>query len=124
MNDNWKMIILVVLILAIVLPLSRFNRAYINEYFAELKKVDDATTYKSQKKVEDSCRSMIASYKSDAMTYDIYKDSENEEKQSWAEQARIRANKTAIMYNEYILKNSFVWKGNIPDDICSELHII
>ena len=67
---------------------------------------------------------MIASYKTDKATYDMYKISDNEEKQSWAEQAKMRANKTANTYNEYILKNSYVWEGNIPEDIDRSLQII
>ena len=64
---------------------------------------------------------MIASYKSDKLTYEQYKDSDNEEKQSWAEQAKMRANKTAASYNEYILKNSYIWGGNVPSDIDNHL---
>lgn len=85
------------------------------------RKIDDATNYEIIKKVEDTCRSMIASYESDKLTYEQYKDSTNEEKQSWAEQAKMRANTTASNYNNYILKNSFVWNGNVPTDIKMEL---
>lgn len=85
------------------------------------RKIDDATNYETKKKVEDTCRSMIASYNSDKLTYEQYKDSKSEEKQSWAEQAKMRANKTASSYNNYILENSFVWEDNIPDDIKTEL---
>ena len=85
------------------------------------RKIDDATNYETIKKVEDTCRSMIASYESDKLTYEQYKDSTNEEKQSWAEQAKMRANTTASNYNNYILKNSFVWNGNVPSDIKIEL---
>lgn len=85
------------------------------------KKIDDATSYEKKKKVEDTCRAMIASYESDQLTYEQYKDSDNEEKQSWAEQAKMRANKTASTYNNYILENSFVWAGNVPKDIKSQL---
>ena len=87
-------------------------------------KVEDRTSYDTMKKVEDTCRSMIASYKTDKATYDMYKESDNPEKQSWAEQAKMRANKTANTYNEYILKNSYVWEGNIPEDIDRSLQII
>lgn len=87
-------------------------------------KIDDATNYETIKKVEDTCRSMISSYKTDVATYNQYKNSDNEEKQSWAEQAKMRANKTANTYNEYILKNSFVWQGNVPNDIYNQLQII
>lgn len=87
-------------------------------------KIEDRTSYDTRKKVEDTCRSMIASYKTDKSTYEMYKESDSEEKQSWAEQARMRANKTANTYNEYILKNSFVWEGNIPEDIEQKLNLI
>lgn len=88
------------------------------------RKIDDATNYETIKQVEDTCRSMISSYKTDVATYNQYKDSDNAEKQSWAEQAKMRANKTANTYNEYILKNSFVWNGNVPSDIQNQLQII
>ena len=88
------------------------------------RKIDDATNYETIKNVEDTCRSMISSYKTDVATYNQYKDSDNSEKQSWAEQAKMRANKTANTYNEYILKNSFVWNGNVPSDIQNQLQII
>ena len=88
------------------------------------RKIEDRTSYDTMKKVEDTCRSMIASYKTDKATYDMYKTSDNEEKQSWAEQEKMRANKTANTYNEYILKNSYVWEGNIPEDIDRSLQII
>ena len=88
------------------------------------RKIQDRTSYDTMKKVEDTCRAMIASYKTDKATYEMYKESNNEEKQSWAEQAKMRANKTANTYNEYILKNSYVWEGNIPNDIDTKLQII
>ena len=118
----------VLLILVIVLPIF-FNatptgKAMWNNWFHTVQKVDDDTNYKTLKKVEDTCRSMIASYEADKLTYEQYKDSNNEEKQSWAEQAKMRANKTASSYNNYILKNSYVWKNNVPADIYLELAII
>ena len=100
------------------------GRASWNTYQYTLRKVDDVTLYETRKKVEDSCRSMQASNDSDRLTYEQYKDSDNEEKQSWAEQAKMRANKTAASYNEYVLKNSYVWEGNIPSDIRTELPYI
>lgn len=87
-------------------------------------KIDDATRYETIKEVEDTCRTMISSYEADKLTWEQYKDSDSEEKQSWAEQAKMRANKTASTYNNYILKNSFVWEGNVPDDIRSELEVL
>ncbi len=100
------------------------GRATINRYFFNVQKADDLTSYKTKKEVEDTCRAMISSYESDRLSYEQYKDSDNEEKQSWAEQAKMRANKTASTYNNYILQNSFVWEGNIPADIRSKLEYI
>lgn len=127
MNEYKKIIAAVCVLVVITLlswGLSPVGRANINEWFFHVKKADDVTSYKTRKNVEDTCRSMIASYTSDKMMYEQYKDSEDEDKQSWAEMARIRANKTAASYNEYILKNSFVWEGNIPSDIRTELPYI
>lgn len=100
------------------------GKALWNNWFFAVQKADDATNYVTRKEVEDTCRAMMASYTSDKLTYEQYKDSDNEEKQSWAEQARMRANKTAASYNEYILKNSFVWEGNVPADIAASLPYI
>ena len=100
------------------------GKAIWNNWFHAVQKADDDTNYKTRKKVEDTCRSMIASYNSDKLTYEQYKDSDNEEKQSWAEQAKMRANKTASTYNNYILKNSYVWEDNIPSDIYMALDFI
>ena len=87
-------------------------------------KIDDATNYETRKTVEDSCRAMIAAYEADKLTYEQYKDSESDEQRSWADQAKMRANRTAANYNNYILKNSYVWSGNIPEDILAELPVI
>lgn len=95
-----------------------------NSYVYDIRKADDETNYKTKKKVEDTCRSMISSYESDKSKYEQYKDSDNEEKQSWAEQAKMRANTTASTYNNYILENDFVWSGNVPDDIKNRLEYI
>jgi hypothetical protein len=95
-----------------------------NGYTNMMQKVDDRTLYEKQKIVEDTCRAMIASYNSDKLTYEQYKSSTNEEKQGWAEQAKMRANKTASTYNSYILQNSFIWKENVPADIYRELQFI
>ena len=87
-------------------------------------KIEDRTKYETRKKVEDTARASIASYKADKATWEMYKDSTDPEKQSWAEQARMRANRTATTYNEYILKNSYVFEGNIPSDINYELFLL
>lgn len=92
-----------------------------NSWFGLVQKADDATNYETLKQVEDTCRSMIASYEADRFTYEQYKNSEDDEQQSWAEQAKMRANRTASTYNNYILENSYVWSGNVPNDIDGEL---
>lgn len=95
-----------------------------NNWWHDVQKADDNTSYKTRKKVEDTCRAMIASYEADKLTYEQYKDSKDEEKQSWAEQAKMRANKTASSYNNYIRKNSYVWEDNVPSDIDWQLPYI
>ena len=100
------------------------GRALWNSYSYTMKKVDDMTTYETRKKVEDTCRASIASYNTDKATYEQYKDSDNELEQSWASSAKMRANKTASVYNNYILENSYVFDGNIPSDINIQLQII
>lgn len=119
-------IVLAVLIigLSIFFGATPMGKALWNNWFHEVQKVDDATNYKTLKKVEDTCRAMISSYNADKLTYEQYKDSDNEEKQEWAEQAKMRANKTASTYNNYILENEYVWKGNVPSDIRNNLPYI
>ena len=93
-----------------------------NQY--AVRKMDDATRYSTRKKVEDTCRAMIASYTSDKLRYEQYAASDSAEQRGWGEQAKMRANQTASTYNNYILKNSYVFKGNIPSDIKAELEYI
>jgi hypothetical protein len=126
MEDKAVAIIVCILILGPIISYSinPFVRANINTKFYNVQVVDDATNYKTLKKVEDTCRSMIASYTSDKMMYETYINSIDPEKVGWAEQAKIRANKTASTYNNYILRNKYVWKNNIPDDIRMELEYI
>lgn len=118
--------IILITMLCFVVYISYFpsGRALINSYNNIMQKVDDRTKYETRKKVEDTARASIASYKTDKDTYEMYKDSDNLEKQSWAEQAKMRANKTANVYNEYMLKNSYVFDGNIPSDIIYQLEIL
>lgn len=122
--------VLLILLFAVLIGTTIFfnatpaGKAIWNEWFYAVQKADDRTSYETRKEVEDACRAMIASYTSDKLTYEQYKDSDSEEKQSWAEQARMRANKTAASYNEYVLKNSFVWEDNVPSDIVSSLPYI
>ena len=102
-----------------------FVRHYIdNKIEFAHNKIDEATSYELKKEVEDACRAMISSYEADCMAYNQYKDSTSSEQKSWADQAKMRANRTASNYNNYILKNSFVWKGNVPADIREALDVL
>lgn len=113
-------LVVVVLGFFIVTPT---GKSIVQDWSNSMKDVSE-TSYENQKKVEDTARAMISSYKSDKVTYETYINSEDKEEQSWAKQAKIRANNTAISYNEYILKNSRIWEDNLPDDIDSELSVI
>lgn len=95
-----------------------------NNWWHDVQTTDDETNYETKKQVENTCRSMIASYTSDKLVWEQYKDSEDKEKQSWTEQAKMRANKTASSYNNYILENNYVWKDNVPKDIVNRLEYI
>lgn len=129
MKDIITAILIIVLIIVVIgLPIffgaTPMGKAMWNNWFHAVQKADDATNYNTLKKVEDTCRAMIASYEADRLTYEQYKNSDNEEKQSWAEQAKMRANKTASTYNNYILENEYVWAGNVPSDIRGRLDYI
>ena len=122
-------VILLVILSIVCLVIGNVGLGWFSTWFGNKveyvdRKIDDKTSYDTRKKVEDTCRSMIASYKTDKATYDMYAKSDNLEKQGWAEQAKMRANKTANTYNEYILKNSYVFEDNIPSDIDQKLNII
>ena len=126
--EVWKrntiIIVAGVVALLIAFAITPSGRYLWNKWFHKVQTVDDATNYETIKHVEDTCRSMIASYKTDKLTYEQYKDSTDSEKVGWAEQAKMRANKTANTYNDYILKNNYVWKGNVPEDIDEKLEIM
>lgn len=118
-------LILLVLVLIIIGFLTKPWNVFVhNKYEGLIKEVDSATNWETLHEVEDSCRAMMSNYQADVLTYQQYCNSEIAEHRSWAEQARMRANRTAAQYNEYILKNNYVWKYGIPDDIEQELPYI
>ena len=84
----------------------------------------DETDYTTLRRVEDTARAMIASYHADRLTWEQYRDSENEEQRGWASNARMRANRTASNFNNFMRENTFVWSFGIPDDIDEELPFI
>ena len=73
----WKGILIVISVIIIFGVVGActgwFNTWFGNKVEYVDKKIDDATSYDTRKKVEDTCRSMIASYESDKMTYEQYK---------------------------------------------------
>ena len=111
-------------IVAMFATLTPAGRYFWNTKQHQVQKVDDATNYKTRKQVEDTCRATIVSYEADKLTWQQYKDSESAEQRSWADAAKLRANKAALTYNEYFLKNSYVFSGNVPDDIRAQLEIL
>ena len=120
------LIVITVLIVGIIgfFSLTPTGHRIINTYTLNIQKADDDTKYETKKVVENTCRSMIASYNSDKLIYEQYIDSIQKEEVSWANQAMMRANKTASSYNHFVLKNEFIWSGNVPSDIFMELNIL
>ena len=96
----------------------------VNSYNSNMQRADDLTSYKTKKEVEDSCRALMVSYQNDRLIWEQYKDSEKSEEVTWANSAKMRANKAAVTYNEYFLKNRYVFRDNIPEDLREELEIL
>lgn len=92
------------------------GRQIITGYNYDMEKAGE-NNYDNRRMVEEQCRSYIASYKADKLGYEQYKDSDSELERSWAQSYKQRANRTAATYNEYMTKNSYVFKGNIPWDL-------
>ena len=123
----WRVIFIGLLVLFIVggiVSCTPIGRGMRNNWMYNIQKIDDATRYETRKEVEDTCRAAIVSYESDKLMWEQYNDSESSEQRGWADSAKLRANKAAVTYNEYFLKNSFVFEGNIPADIRTELPIL
>lgn len=135
MWDNFKSAVISILILIVIASIALSvvllirhlaipARTAINDLDYSLNKVDEATNYEILKKVEDTARAYITSYVADRLTYETYSKSEIREERNYATAAKIRANNTASTYNNYMLKNSYVWGDNIPSDIDKSLPYI
>lgn len=118
--------ILSVLLLVVIIffTMTSTGRGLFNTYQFGLQKMDDRTQYESLKRVEDEARAMMASYQADKIKYEQYKTSTVPEQIGWGEQAKMRANQTAATYNNFMLKNSFLFKENLPYDLRYELPIL
>ena len=124
MKKTIAWVLITIAVIALIFITGPALKAFKNRYTYNVQKADDATNYKTLKEVEDSCRAMMASYEADRLIFEQYRKSENEDAWEWAEQAKMRANRTAAQYNEFIRKNSFVWKDAIPDDIDEKLEYL
>lgn len=107
---------IVLLVLIIFFSATTSGRTMWNRYTHSLNKADEIS-YETKKEVEDTARSFISSYKTDVDIYHMYCNSESSKKREYAENAKIRAISTANSYNEYLRKNRYVWKDNIPSDL-------
>ena len=63
-------VLLLIIVASIYFSVTPSGKATWNNWFHAVQKADDATNYKTLKEVENTCRSMIASYESDKMTYE------------------------------------------------------
>lgn len=117
-------VMIVFMAVAVIVTTTPVGRYLWNKQQHAVEKVDDATNYHTRKQVEDTCRATIVSYEADRLTWLQYKDSESAEQRGWADAAKLRANKAALTYNEYFLKNSYVFSGNVPADIRDKLDIL
>ena len=126
MNKTWTIVFsVVVTILVLAFVFFTFvpaGREMWNNYTHSLEKADEVD-YETRKKVEDTARAMIANYNADVATYNAFKDSEIESEREYATQAKLRAIRTATSYNNFILKNNYVWEDNIPSDINYSLEV-
>ena len=104
------------------------GRAIWNNWFYNVQKVDDVTNYETRKQVEDTCRAMISTYEKGKAEYEanmkLYETTDDKYYLEIATGYRQQANSTASTYNNYVLKNSYVFEGNVPSDIWMELEIL
>ena len=95
-----------------------------NNWSHSVQVADDETNYKTKREVENTCRAMIASYTNDKLIYEQYKYSEDTLEKQMSNNAKTRANQTASTYNNYIIKNRYVWESNVPSDIYMTLQYL
>ena len=94
-EKTFMAVLIIIAVASVLCALTPSIVASINQWAYDVQKADDATSYESLKRVEDTCRAMIASYEADKLTYEQYRNSDRAEQRSWAAQAMMRANKTA-----------------------------
>ena len=99
------------------------GREIITGYRYSLDKAEE-NNYENRKKVEETLRAYYSSYLTDKAGYEQYKDNTDPYYYNLAQSYRQRANSTAITYNEYFAKNSYVFANNIPSDLPKHLDTI
>lgn len=120
MSRSYKIIGVIVAVVILFFGATAVGRTIWHNYWYDVNKADEVS-YEVRKEVEDTARSYMASYNADVDLYHAYCDNEDENLRLYAESARMRAIQTANSYNEYLQKNSYVWKDNMPDDLPSTL---
>lgn len=121
MSKTGKVIAAIAAIVVLFFGATAIGRTVWNNYWHDVEKADDNTSYENRKMVEDAARAYISSYNADVDIYNTYCDSEDKNMKSYAESARIRAIQTANSYNEYLRENSYIWADNMPEDLPTSL---
>lgn len=121
MSKTGKALAVIAAVIILFFGATAIGRTVWNNYWHDVEKADDNTSYENRKMVEDAARAYISSYNADVDIYNTYCDSDDENMRSYANSARIRAIQTANSYNEYLQKNSYVWADNMPEDLPSHL---
>lgn len=78
------------------------------------------TRYEVRIQVEDTAYALIDAYNVNMSLYEQYRDLDNVK----ANEAKLRANAIATIYNDFMSINTIVWGDSIPTDIEAELFII
>ena len=111
-------IIATILVIAFLVP---GTRTIINEYVFGIKRIDEQINYNNRKSVEDTARSTIVNYntyKNEYETYKKYCDIPYEKNKCQRSlDSKLLANQAVQQYNEFIQKNRFIFKDNLPPDI-------
>lgn len=117
MDTFWKALasVLAVILLVVMIIFTPSIIRSCNKWHARNIEADYDTNWEKRKEIEDTLRGYMASYNADKITYET---ATNEETR---EAAKVRANRTAAVYNEFYLKNSHIWKDRVPEDIKDNL---
>ena len=120
MSKELKQVLILLFGIFIFCGFTAMGRTIWHQYWYQIQEADE-TSYETQKEVEDTARAYISTYYSDVDIYRTYCNSEDENLRAYAESARMRAIRTANSYNEYLQKNTYVWKDNMPEDLPESL---